>query len=74
MTLQVLMENHTDEDHTIVCTAKGIAARTADHIVGCTAEVAVQDPSVCVGSARNAKSRMNLRTTYPTDREYQQTT
>jgi hypothetical protein len=50
------------------------AGRTADRTVGRTVEVAVHDPSVCAGSTRNAESRMNLRTMYPTDQEYQQTT
>jgi hypothetical protein len=54
------MENHNGEDRT--------AARTT----GCTAEVAVQDPSVYAGSVRNAESQMNLRTAYPMDQEYQQ--
>jgi hypothetical protein len=61
MTLQVLMQNYTVEDHTAVCTADRIA------------EVDVQDPSVCARSMRNAKCRMDLRTAYPTDQEYQQT-
>jgi hypothetical protein len=64
------MENHIGEDHTVVRTAEGTAAHTVDR----TAEVAVQDPSICAGSARNVESRMDLRTTYPTDREYQRTT
>jgi hypothetical protein len=70
MTLQVLIENHTGEDRTIVHTAEGTACHTADR----TAEVALHDPSVCTGSTRNAKSRMDLRTVYPMDQEYQQTT
>jgi hypothetical protein len=63
MTLQVLMENHTGEDRTVVCTVEGIVDRT----IGRTAEVAVQDPSVCAGSVRNVESLMDLRTMYPTD-------
>jgi hypothetical protein len=55
------MQNYTVEDHTAVCTADRIA------------EVDVQDPSVCARSMRNAKCRMDLRTAYPTDQEYQQT-
>jgi hypothetical protein len=62
MTLQVRKENHTGED------------RTADRIVICIAAVVVHDPSVCVGSARNAESRIDLRTMYPTYQTYQQTT
>jgi hypothetical protein len=62
MTLQVLMENHTGED------------RTANRTIGHNAEVVVHDPSICVGSARNVESRMDLRTVYPTDQKYQQTT
>jgi hypothetical protein len=67
MTLQVLMENHTVEDRTAVRIAKGIAARTTDR----TTEVAVQDSSVCARSARSAKCRIDMRTVYPTDQEYQ---
>jgi hypothetical protein len=70
MTLQVLIKNHTSEDRTVVHTAEGTVGHTADR----TAEVALQDPSVCTGFARNAESRMDLRTAYPTDQEYQQTT
>jgi hypothetical protein len=70
MTLQVLIENHTGENCIIVRTTKGIDAHTA----GRTAEVAVHDPSVCAGYARNAESRMNLRTLHPMDQEYQRTT
>jgi hypothetical protein len=70
MTLQILMENHTGEDRTAVRTA----ARTADRTAGRTVEVAVQDPSVCTRSARNAEYQMDLRTAYPMDQEYQQTT
>jgi hypothetical protein len=57
MTLQVLMENH-------------IVVLTADRTTGRTAEVVVQDLSVCVVYV----TRMDLRTMYPTDQEYQQTT
>jgi hypothetical protein len=66
MTLQVLMKNHTIEDL--------IVARTVDHTADCTVEVAVQNPSVCAGSARIAEIRMDLRTAYPMDKEYQQIT
>jgi hypothetical protein len=45
--------------------------RTADRTADRTIEVVVHDPSICAGFARNAESRMNMRTTYPTDREYQ---
>jgi hypothetical protein len=62
MTLQILMQNHIVEDRT--------ATRTADH----TTEVAVQDPSVCTESARNAECWMDLRIAYPMDQKYQQTT
>jgi hypothetical protein len=64
------MENHAGEDRTAVRTAEGTIVCTA----GRTAEVAVHDPSICVGSARNVESRMDLRTVYPMDQEYQQTT
>jgi hypothetical protein len=60
------MENHTIEDL--------IAARTVDRTANCTVEVVVHNPSVCIGSARIAESRMDLRTAYPTDKEYQQIT
>jgi hypothetical protein len=70
ITLQVRKENHTGPDLTTDRTADPTAGRT----VGRTAEVAVHDPSVCAGSARNAESRMDLRTMYPMDQEYQQTT
>jgi hypothetical protein len=59
MTLQVLMQNHTVKDRT--------TAHTVDRTADRTTEVAVQDPSVCAGSARNAECRMDLRTAYPTD-------
>jgi hypothetical protein len=62
MTLQVLMKNHIGENRTVVRIVKG----TAGH----TIEVVVQDLSVCVGSARDAESRMDLRTVYPMDEEY----
>jgi hypothetical protein len=63
MTLQARKENHTGPDRT--------AGRTADSTAGSTT---VHDPSVSTRSVRNAESRMDLRTVYPTDREYQQTT
>jgi hypothetical protein len=63
MTLQARKENHTGPDRT--------AGRTADSTAGRTT---VHDPSVSAGSVRNAESRMDMRTVYPTDREYQQTT
>jgi hypothetical protein len=56
--------------------AMTLQARNENHIgLDRTARrTAVHDPLVSVGSVRNAKSRMDLRTMYPTDREYQQTT
>jgi hypothetical protein len=60
------MQNYTIEDRT--------AARIVDRTTDRTAEVVVQDSSVCIGSARNVECRMDLRTAYPTDQEYQQTT
>jgi hypothetical protein len=63
MTLQARKENHTGPDRN--------ADRTADPTTGRTT---VHDPSVSAGSVKNAESRMNLRTVYPTDREPQQTT
>jgi hypothetical protein len=39
------MENHTDEDYNVVHTAEGTATRSV--------EVAIKDPSVCAGFARN---------------------
>jgi hypothetical protein len=72
------MENHTGSDRTVDPTAgrtaDPTARRTVDRTAGRTAKVTVHDPSVCVGSARNAESRMDLRTVYPTNQEYQQTT
>jgi hypothetical protein len=62
MTLQARKENHIGADRT--------AGHTTDHTFGRTVEVAVHDSSVCDGSARNAESRMDLRTAYPTDQEY----
>jgi hypothetical protein len=71
MTLQARKENHTGPDRTARRTADPTANRTADPTAGRTA---VHDPSVSVGSVRNTESQMDLRTVYPTDREYQQTT
>jgi uncharacterized membrane protein len=62
-TLQARKENHTGLNR--------IASRTANPTVGRTA---VHDPSVSAGSVRNVESRMDLRTVYPTDQKYQQTT
>jgi hypothetical protein len=74
MTLQVLMEKHIAEDRTIIRTKEGIAACTTNCTAGRTAEVVVQDPSICARSVRNVESRMDLRTAYPTGQEYQQKT
>jgi hypothetical protein len=63
MTLQDQKENHTGPDCTARCTADPTAGRTAVH-----------DLSVSTGSVRNVESQMDLRTIYPMDREYQQTT
>jgi hypothetical protein len=63
MTLQARKENHTGPDRNAGRTTDPTASRTAIH-----------DPSVSVGSVRNAESRMDLRTVYPMDRESQQTT
>jgi hypothetical protein len=63
MTLQARKENHTGSDRT--------AGRNADLTAG---RIAVHDPSVSAGSVRNTEFRMDLRTVYPTDQEYQQTT
>jgi hypothetical protein len=74
MTLHARKENYTGPDRTVGRTADRTAGHTADHTASRTAEVAIHDPSVCAGSARNVESRMDLRTAYPTDQEYQQTT
>jgi hypothetical protein len=82
MTLQARKENHTRSDRTVGRNtdptagriADRIVGRTADRTAGRTAEVAVHDLSVCTGSVINAESRIHLRTVYPTDQEYQQTT
>jgi hypothetical protein len=65
------MENHTVENRTTEGTSSHTAARIDDCTADRTVEVAVQDPSVCAGSARNAECRMDMRTVYPTDQEYQ---
>jgi hypothetical protein len=82
MTLQARKENHTGPDRTVSRNTDPTVGHIADRIVGCTAdrtagrtaEVAVHDPSICDGYMRNANSRIDLRTVYPTDQEYQQTT
>jgi hypothetical protein len=74
MTLQAQNENHTGPDHTVGRNVNPTADHTTDHTAGRTAEVAVHELSVCAGSARNVECRMDLRTVYPTDQEYQQTT
>jgi hypothetical protein len=63
ITLQARKENHTGPDRTV--------GRNTDPTTGRTT---VHDPSVSTGSVRNVESQMDLRTVYPTDREYQQTT
>jgi hypothetical protein len=70
MTLQARKENHTRPDRTARRTTDPTASRTADPTAGRTA---VHDPLVSAGSMRNVESRMDLRTVYPTDQKYQQT-
>jgi hypothetical protein len=70
MTLQARKENHTGPDRTAGHTADHTTDHIANHTASRIAELAVHDPSICVGSARNAESRMNLRTVYPTNQEY----
>jgi hypothetical protein len=71
MTLHARKKNHIGSDHTTGRNANPTAGRTVDRTAGCTAEVVVHDPSVCAGSMRNAESRMDLRTVYPINQEYQ---
>jgi hypothetical protein len=50
MTLQVRKENHTGPDRTAGRTMDRTAGCTVDRIVGRTGEMAIHDPSICVGS------------------------